>query len=242
MSVDTLLFDLDGTLLPMDLNEFLQGYFSAIIPHVRHLVAPESFVQHVWQATMDMMRNEDPTSTNLAVFKQRFLSESGLREEDIWPIFDKFFRDSFGELQRLTRPTNIAREICRCALYKGYRLVLATNPIFPEEAVRQRMHWAGVGDVPFALVTTMEHMHFCKPNPKYYIEILDRLGLQPKQCMMFGNDVQEDGAAGFVGISTFLVTDCLVDHGLGHYEFMHTGSLEDVLHFVQRLPDRTRSE
>ncbi|MCL6548069.1 MAG: HAD family hydrolase [Alicyclobacillus sp.] len=238
MTLNTLMFDLDGTLLPMDLDEFMKGYFGALVPKVRHVIRPDSFLRHLWDSTVDMMRNEDETLTNLEAFKQSFLSATGLREGDIWPLFDKFYAEEFGELQRWTQPSAISREICRTAADKGYRLVLATNPIFPAEAVYHRMRWAGIDDLPFALVTTMEHMHYCKPNPKYYAEILDRLGADPSECMMFGNDVQEDGAARQAGVRTFLVTDCLIDHGSGNDlgEFDYIGSLQDVLVFVRSLP------
>jgi FMN phosphatase YigB (HAD superfamily) len=236
MTLRALLFDLDGTLLPFNHDEFMKGYFRALIPHVASVVDTNRIAQQILKSTEDMVRNEDPDMTNEEAFKLSFFAETGLTEEQIWPLFDSFYKDVFGTLQHLTKPTRISREICRTAHDKGYRLVLATNPVFPRTAIEHRMRWAGIEDIPFDLVTTMEDMHFCKPNPKYYIEILDKLDLAPFECMMFGNDVQEDGVAGKLGMQTFLVNDFVIDRGLGHLEFTYEGSLEDVLRFVEKLP------
>ena len=236
MALSTLVFDLDGTLLPFDHETFMKGYFRALVPVIAEYVDTEQIAHQILQSTEDMVRSEDPQQTNLEVFKRSFFAKTGIREADIWPLFDHFYEQTFAELQHLTNPTPISREICRTALDKGYRLVLATNPVFPKIAVAHRMQWAGIDEIPFALVTTMEDMHFCKPNPKYFIEILDRLNLLPFECMMFGNDVQEDGVAGKVGMETFLVKDNIIDRGLGHLEFTTEGTLSDVLTYVRDLP------
>lgn len=232
----TLLFDLDGTLLPLDLDVFLRGYFKSVLPRLGEFGDVAKLHQALMGATEAVIANEDATETNMEVFQQSFQQLTGIDISQIWPVFDDFYENHFDSLQQLTQPTIIAREICRNAVNKGYRLAMATNPIFPETAIRRRMQWAHVGDVQFSLVTTMEGMHFCKPNPKYFIEIMDKLDVSPNECMMFGNDVQEDGVASKVGIDTFLVTDCLIDRGLGDFEFSHRGTLEDVLRFVNDLP------
>lgn len=233
-----LLFDLDGTLLPFHHERFMKGYFQKLVPAVAEVVDPERIVGQIWQATEAMIGNEDPALTNEEAFRRAFFTATGYPEAPVWERFTWFYETVFPELAALTEPTPVAREICQTALDKGYLVVLATNPIFPDAAVRHRMRWAGIDDIPFALVTTMEHMHYCKPNPKYYVEILERLDLAPDECIMIGNDVQEDGVAGQLGMETFLVTDCLIDRGVGHLEFTHRGTLEDVLRFVQALPVR----
>lgn len=236
MSLRTLLFDLDGTLLPFHQDQFMKGYFGALLPEIEHLVDKNRIIQQILHSTEETVRNEDPEVTNMDVFKRSFFASTGIREHDIWPVFERFYEETFAGLQHLTSPSPIAREICRTAVEKGYQLVLATNPIFPERAIRHRMDWAGIGDVPFELVTTMEKMHYCKPNPKYYVEILDILKASPVEAMMLGNDVQEDGVAGKLGMQTFLVKDFVIDHERGHVEFTHEGSLADVLSFVHKLP------
>lgn len=235
-NVDTLLFDLDGTLLPLDLEKFMYGYFQALVAKLEGIVTQEELISKIWASTKEMIENENSNVTNIEKFKTSFFLSTGLEESKIWPIFDDFYKTEFYTLRQLTNPTTIAREICRTALDKGYQVIVATNPIFPQEAIEARLMWAGIQDLPFTLVTTMENMHYCKPNPKYFIEILERIQRLPNQCMMFGNDVQEDGVAEKIGIETFLVDDYLIDRNIGHIEFSHRGSFMDVLKFVENLP------
>lgn len=215
----------------------MHNYFRALVPAIAPFVDKNQAVAHIMTCTKEMIRNEEPQRTNEQVFWE---SLQGTTEVSLTPLrqaVDEFYRSQFAQLQVSARFTPLAREICDLADGKGYTLVLATNPVFPEVAIRQRMDWAGIEMIPFALVTTMEDMHFCKPSPKYFLEISDKIGIPPEECMMIGNDVQEDGVAGKLGMETFLVTDELLDRGMGHWEFTHQGTLADLLSFVQDLPE-----
>ena len=55
-----------------------------------------------------------------------------------------------------------------------------------------RIRWAGIDAEDFEVITTYETYHYCKPNPKYFQEVMEEFGLNPKECLMVGNDVQED--------------------------------------------------
>ena len=77
-------------------------------------------------------------------------------------------------------------------------------------ATTQRIRWAGLDPADFETVTTYENSRFCKPDPRYYREILNNAGLAPEECIMVGNDVREDMAAQTLGMQVFLLTDCLL--------------------------------
>lgn len=237
--LNTLLFDLDGTLLPMDNDHFTQGYFKQLIPHLAHLLEKDKFIKLLWSSTETMVRDDNPAKSNEQVFKEDFLAKSGLTEEEVWPILLAFYEKEFPGLHHLTSPTALSRQVVETAIDKGYTVVLATNPLFPRTAIEARMKWAGVEDLPFALVTTLEEMHFCKPNPNYYREILAKIGKRPEECMMIGNDGFEDMVAGKLGMQTYLVTDCLIDRDMLTGLIQHQGSMQDLLEFIKGLPDRT---
>ncbi|MBL0386185.1 HAD family hydrolase [Tumebacillus sp. ITR2] len=230
--VKTILFDLDGTLLPMDNDHFTRGYFKKLVPKVAHLLPPETFLAQLMKSTEFMVRNNDPELTNEQAFKKDFLEAVGSVNEDFWPVVEGFYAGEFGELVELSQPTPLAREIVEAAVAKGYRVVLATNPLFPRAATEHRMRWANVQDLPFELVTTYENSHFCKPNPNYYKEIVQKIGTSPEDCMMVGNDAFEDLIAGTLGMQTYLVTDCLKE-GEKQLPFTHKGTLADLLTFVR---------
>ncbi|GAB6181996.1 HAD family hydrolase [Desulfotomaculum defluvii] len=232
----TILFDLDGTLLPMDLNIFLTNYFGRLTQACSHLLDPKLLYRNLWASTEAMIRDNCANKTNQEVFMEDFIPRFDLSADDIMPLFDQFYTSKFTELIQCTTPTSLSRQICQELVAKGYQLVLATNPIFPDVATAHRMRWAGIEDIPWALVTTYENSHYCKPNPNYYREILHRIGAKAEETLMVGNDVKEDLVAGKLGIDTYLVKDNLIDHGQPDYETDFEGRLEDFMNFVKKLP------
>ena len=83
-------------------------------------------------------------------------------------------------------------------------------------------------------MTTYENSCFCKPNPAYYEEILSKLGLDAGDCVMVGNDVQEDGAAAKLGMRVFILTDCLIDRVEGESEKLPRGGFKKLEDFLAR--------
>jgi len=210
--IKTILFDLDGTLLPIDTDAFARQYMRALGAYAGHLVQPAELVKHVWAATGEMVRNTDPGLTNAEVFANAFFTRVGMDRSALMPLFDAFYREQFPSLRSTCSGLpGIARSVVETALARGYEIVLATNPLFPRIAIEERMRWIEVDDLPWRLVTVYEEMHACKPQPQYYQEVLERIGRAPGECLMVGNDVQEDGAAATLGIDVFFVTDFLID-------------------------------
>ncbi|MFC7440347.1 HAD family hydrolase [Laceyella putida] len=223
------LFDLDGTLLPMDTEAFVKIYLGALAPQVAHLIPPDKLVKMIWHATEEMIKNVDENVTNEQVFERVFLQLCGLNKGDIWPIFDRFYRDEFPKLKGHVGHNPLMREVVQAAVDKGYKVAVATNPVFPKEAIHERMRWAGVDDLPFEVVTVYEEMHFCKPQPKYYLEVAKRLGVQPDECVMIGNDMQEDMVASTVGMKTYYLHQHRIDRGRPVYPFDMEGTAEELL-------------
>ena len=91
----------------------------------------------------------------------------------------------------------------------GVKVYLATNPIFPRVGTMNRIRWAGIDAEDFEVITTYETYHYCKPNPKYFQEVMEEFRLNPKECLMVGNDVQEDLTIRSLGVKTYLLTDTL---------------------------------
>lgn len=231
-----ILFDLDGTLLPLNFDSFMRAYFRLLAPHLEEWYKPDEIAPWILRATKHVVENENSRLTNEEKFRHALFGNRSDHADTLWPIFERFYQNSFDELRIHTQPTEIAREICRTVVEKGYRIALATNPIFPSSAIQARMQWAGIDDIPFDVVTTMESTHFCKPNPKYFLEIADALGVSPESCLMVGNDVQEDGAATYLGMKAYLVKDHRIDRGVGTFPWVGEGTLQDFRAFANALP------
>lgn len=233
--IKNILFDLDGTLLPMDQDLFVEKYFKALATKLVHYgYDPQKLIQNVYAGTMNMIKNTGEY-TNEEVFWNFFKTVYG---EDVIkdiPIFDEFYRNEFITAKEACGYIENSSLLIKGLKEEGYNLILATNPIFPEVATKERIKWAGLDFNDFTLVTTYENSHYCKPNLKYYSEILEKLNLNPEESIMIGNDVGEDMVSKSLGLKVFLLTDCLinkVNHDINNYP---NGGFKELNEFISNI-------
>lgn len=207
----TVLFDLDGTLLPMDQDVFTKAYFRALTEKlVPYGYDPDALVKGIWAGTASMVGN-DGQKTNEAVFWDAFAAIFGDRVYKDKALLDVFYLDEFDRAKEACGFDPEASVTVRALKADGYRVILASNPIFPLTAQKRRMEWAGLDVDDFSYITSYENSRYCKPNPDYYREILSVTGCSAEDCLMVGNDANEDMAAMDAGIKTFLLTNCLIN-------------------------------
>jgi len=207
--LQAVLFDLDGTLLPMDHKVFLSEYLKELFLLVQPVIEPAVFKRAFMASTSAMATNNSPDLTNEEVFWRDFQVQLGDQLPVVRPLLEEFYNERFPQLAYVASPCPEARILVKAAMQHDLRIVLATNPLFPRTAILSRMSWAGVHDLPWDLITSYEVMHFCKPHLEYYREIVAQLGVRPEECLMVGNDVDQDLIAGSLGMKIYMVTDCL---------------------------------
>ena len=147
----------------------------------------------------------------------------------------EFYRNEFNQVQEVCGFEPMAAQIVRSLKGRGYRVVLATNPLFPAIATQNRIRWAGLLPEDFEYITTYENSHYCKPNPDYYREILAQLHLQPEECLMVGNDVGEDMITQQLGMKVFLLTDCLINKQNADISQYPNGGFPELADFLNTL-------
>lgn len=229
----TVLFDLDGTLLPMDQDVFVQAYMGGMAKKMApHGYDPKKLVSGIWTGTGAMVTN-DGTATNEEVFWACFSKIMGRDVRADEPLFEEFYRTDFQQVQQVCGYDYRAREIIRFLKDRGCRLALATNPLFPRIATHSRIRWAGLDNADFELITTYENSRHCKPNPDYYRDILEELGEAAENCIMVGNDVGEDMVAGSLGMQVFLLTDCVINKHKTDTSQIPQGSFPELLDFLK---------
>ena len=230
--ITTVLFDLDGTLLPMDQMGFTKTYFGLLVQKAAPFgLKPQPTIDAVWAGTKAMVKN-DGSAPNDRRFWDTFCPLVGVEEALLRPVFDKFYAEEFHGARSACGENPCAAQAVRGLKAQGYDVVLATNPIFPLVGVRTRLSWVGLAPEDFSLVTTYENSRFCKPNPAYFQEIVEKLGKTPQECLMVGNDAVEDTAALEQGIPVYLITDCLINPQGRDLSDLPHGSFREFLAFA----------
>lgn len=237
MSIKAVLFDLDGTLLPMDQDTFIKAYLGGMAKKLApHGYDPEVLVKAVY-AGMKAMTTNDGSSTNEVAFWNAFTSILGEKVREDMPIFDDFYRNEFQDVKNICGFLPEAATTVRKLKEMGYRVALATTPMFPSIATESRIRWAGMEPEDFEIFTTYEHYHFCKPNLNYYKELIEKMGLQPEECLMVGNDVGEDMVTEELGMRVFLLPADLINKVEKDISQYPQGDLTDLLKFVEGLDE-----
>ncbi len=234
--IKAVLFDLDGTLLPMDLDEFIKYYFSGI----GDKIAPDDperkkrLIGAVWDSTMAMIKNRGE-KVNHDVFWDSFFELTGDEFKNDLSLLDEYYLCEYDSIRAICGFEEKAAKAVTLVKEMGLTAVLATNPIFPPLAVEKRIRWSGIDPAVFDYITTYENSHFAKPNPAYYTEIAAALSLSPEECLMIGNDVGDDMVAGKIGMHTFLLTPCLINkkgEDIGAYRH---GGYEELIEVIRGI-------
>lgn len=235
MAINTVLFDLDGTLLPMDQDEFVKAYFGALAKKLSgHGYEPEKLIATVWQGTKAMVQN-DGSCTNEEAFWKVFTACYGEGSREDIPVFDAFYRGEFQKVQQVCGFAPESAEIIRFLKERGVQVILATNPIFPAVATQSRIRWAGLEPEDFSHITTYENSRFCKPNLAYYQQICEELSIAPSQCLMVGNDVEEDMVTQQLGMDTFLLMPCLLNRKDLDISRFRRGDFSDLAAYLRSI-------
>lgn len=228
--IQAVLFDLDGTLIDVDLKKFIPGYLRLLSESIAHLVPPRKVISKLLKAS-EAVNNNNGTQTNDSLFAQIFFPLEGYTREEIQPYFDKFYETKFGELKKYTKKKENAHFVVEKVFEKNLKAVIATTPVLPLTAIRQRLEWAGVADFNYALITHIENSRANKPNLLYFEDIINYLGIPPNKCLMVGDEAK-DMVAGKIGCPTFLVESSNTDVTSNIPDPSFKGNLEDILTII----------
>ena len=212
MAIKAVLFDLDGTLLPLDQDLFTNTYFMKLTVKLVSCGYDKAQFTTALKAGIKAMIFNNGEKTNETVFWEVFSSffdEEKVKNDVVY--FDEFYRDEFDTIKSVCGFCEESAKLVRSLRKRGLMTALATNPAFPSVATEKRMAWAGLEPSDFDIYTTYENSGYCKPNPEYYLEVAGKLGVHPSECVMVGNDVRDDMIAETLGMKVFLLTDCLIN-------------------------------
>ncbi len=235
---NTLLIDLDDTLLLNPFDRFMPAYLKLLADKLSPFVAPDIMIPQLMYATDQMIQNNSPAQTLEETFDANFYPPLGLSKSDLEPHLFDFYTHEFHQLQSITSMRPEALELIAQVRHNSWQIVVATNPLFPLIAMQNRLSWAGFSqnDFPFSFVTAYESMHFAKPNPAYYAEILGRFGWPHQAVGMIGNNLNEDILpTSALGIPGFWVDQNIDRLPIDLDDRSSAGSLQDALTWVSKL-------
>ena len=240
-SLTTVLFDLDGTLLPIDGEAFEAIYFKGLSSYFIDRFEPKEFIKIIWSATKQMVMDTS-SKTNEEVFMDAL--KEIVQEDITWmqERFERFYLNEFDQIKLAVTPNESIQKAVKLLKEKGYRCVIATNPMFPKIAIEKRIEWTGCDRNDFEYVTSFEKNHFCKPQIKFYEEILSDLRLNVTECLMVGNDIREDMIVSKIGMKSYLITDHIIQNEDIPEYVNYSGSYDDFLSFVQQLEAVTNKQ
>ena len=234
-------FDLDGTLLPVDMDGFLKAYFQALGKYAaEHGYDPKTFTDALNKGVRAMIAEEG--GRNDERFWRTFCAVMGNERNTYEQLIDDFYNGAFDELGTLITPTPESAQVLKVLKEKGYRLYLTTMPLFPRVAVEKRVQWAGCDPRVFERITTYDNSTSTKPHLEYYRENVEAIGLKPEEILMVGNNTREDLAAMKLGLDGYLVTDWLLNPDDFDINTVKHGSMSDFLQFVKALPECENGE
>ena len=204
--IQAILFDIDNTLILFDENPFFEAYITKLIPKFTDIFTPDIFRQRLIGATRALLKNQGQTS-NVEHYLNHFSRDLIARKQELWNRFNKFYATEFDQLRAMVKVVEGTNRLLSTLIDRGFKLVIASNPLWPLSVQLIRLAWAQVDDLPYSHITHIENTFFCKPQTEYYLDICKQIDLRPEQCLMVGNDPVNDMIAGKTGMKTYLTTD-----------------------------------
>lgn len=206
--IKAVLLDLDNTLLDNPDRRFSAAFQRAFSRHVEERVGYATADVGFRSAIQKLGSRRDSITTIDEAATSILAAALDKSRAEIGRLLTSFYESSYKQLQSFAETVPDARELVETLFDQSLSVAIATNPIYRESAIVQRLEWAGLGAFieSFAFVTCSEKMHFAKPDPAFYAELIARIGIEPDEALMVGDNPTNDiSPAETVGLHTWQV-------------------------------------
>lgn len=210
--IKAILFDLDNTLLYLQPppHGYAAAFDASLNEYFQTTWGQQFATQIIRTAVLALCEKQTPQDSNSSFILSRIVNTVNRTLDELRADFAAYFETLYPYLQRCTQPIPVMAELVDELLSGGdYAVVIAADPIVNLSSVLQRLKWAGLPAEPkrYALITHSDNMHFSKPQPAYFAEILARIGVEPDEALMVGDSLEADiHPAAQIGLHTFHIS------------------------------------
>ena len=238
-----LCIDLDDTLLTWNDKSFIEKATQALCRSITSIPEDECF-SRMDSAIRYLIQREVSSRTLSELFYDHFCEGIEALQPKIADEIQHFYETGYQALQQYTSALPAGVWLIEEAIRRGYEIVIATNPLFPRFALEQRLKWAGLDRYMdhFLFITSMEEIHFTKPDPAYFVEILGRLGWQEdNRVFMVGDSLEMDIIpASKAGIPAYWLKDAALPEGLN--QACASGGYEGVFSWIEKTLQKNHAD
>lgn len=206
--IKAVLCDLDNTLIHNPDGVFAREFIALIqtaLGDTLHLADMGAVMRHIIRS---LSRERTVIVSNRQMILS-LLSEAAATDiAVVTQLLETFYQEQYPQLQPIVSPVEPAAALIRGLRQQNIPVVIATNPIYLASGIQQRLRWGQLDACDYALVTDADTMHFAKPDPAYYAEIIARVGVEPDEALVIGdNPVNDWQAAEQAGLLVYRVGD-----------------------------------
>lgn len=242
--IKAVLFDLDDTLLDINLIAFVARYAlgqARILARATRTPLPVAScaLTRAYLSIDSQTRRDGLTNAQLFehTLSRRLGTDVSLPElQDALAFYDEQCVPRMQEGLVSARPRKGAQAILDAARSLGLTVALATNPCFTPMVDKVRLSWADLDPTQFAHISHLENSSRTKPSAHYYQEFITHLGLTPQECLMVGNDASRDFPRPACGLAT-----AYVGHGFTR-KGVYAGHLRELARRLPEVIDRLNAQ
>ena len=227
-----IIFDYDGTLVMGSTDEFFKVFFREVIAkYVKWFLSDPAPFKDAFLKSIDAMANNSSDETNETVFYNSMSNLTGIEVAKLKDFFVDFYDNEFKYTHEAYDPIPVMSEVLDYLHGRGYNLVLATDPMFPRNALDFKLSDCGINPRYFSLITSNQNCNRTKVSQDFYNMVLNKINIRPEETLMVGNHIDKDGNATLSGIDTILLTDYLVNYD--NKKFKNLMSMEEFSKYIK---------
>jgi len=204
--IKAVLLDMDNTVLKNPDRAFATAFLTKFEQHFETNLAVQGSALVFRRLISLFSRGRIGDESNSELTVRTMAETTGQSPEKIRTTLNQFYDEIYPFLQSCIQPVAGVVKLIEELRDAGHKVIIATNPIYPASAVKQRLMWANLPaqDADYDFITSADNMHYAKPDPAYFAEILGRIGVEPDETIMVGDSFRNDiRPAQTIGIHTY---------------------------------------